>query len=137
MNITEIRVRYAETDAMAVVHHANYYLYFEVARENMIREFGISYKEMEELGIMMPLVETKCKYIDAAKYDDLLLIESKIIELTAVKVKIEYKVIKKDTGKLVATGETLQTFVDSKNFKIINLKRTREDIWNKLSKNLD
>lgn len=133
MSITNIRVRYAETDAMGVVHHANYYLYFEVAREDLIREVGISYKEIEELGIMMPLVETECKYVEAAKYDDELLIEAKIIELTAVKIRIGYVVTQKSTGKIVAKGATLQTFVDSKTFKIINIKRTQEEIWNKLS----
>lgn len=133
MSITNIRVRYAETDAMGVVHHANYYLYFEVAREDLIREVGISYKEIEELGVMMPLVETECKYVEAAKYDDELLIEAKIIELTAVKVRIGYVVTQKSTGRIVAKGATLQTFVDSKNFKIINIKRTQEEIWNKLS----
>lgn len=133
MSITNIRVRYAETDAMGVVHHANYYLYFEVAREDLIREVGISYKEIEELGVMMPLVETECKYVEAAKYDDELLIEAKIIELTAVKVRIGYVVTQKSTGKIVAKGATLQTFVDSKTFKIINIKRTQEEIWNKLS----
>ncbi|MGL5616529.1 MAG: acyl-CoA thioesterase [Sarcina sp.] len=133
MSITNIRVRYAETDAMAIVHHANYYLYFEVAREDLIREMGISYKEMEAKGIMMPLVETSCKYMDAAKYDDELLIETSIIELSAIKVRIGYIVKRKEDNKVLAKGETLQTFVDSNSFKIINLKKAKEEIWNKLS----
>lgn len=133
MSITNIRVRYAETDAMAIVHHANYYLYFEVAREDLIREMGISYKEMEANGIMMPLVETACKYIDAAKYDDELLIETNIIELSAIKVRIEYIVKRKEDNKVLAKGETLQTFVESNSFKIINLKKAKEEIWNKLN----
>lgn len=136
MSMTNIRVRYAETDAMGIVHHANYYLYFEVAREDLIKELGVSYREIEEMGIMMPLVETECKYIEAAKYDDDLIIEAKIIELTAVKVRIEYNVIKKENNKIIAKGSTLQTFVDRNNFKIINLKRVNSDLWQKLSESI-
>lgn len=133
MSFTDIKVRYAETDAMAVVHHANYYIYFEVAREDLIRESGISYKDLEDKGIMMPLIETHCKYIEAAKYDDDLVVESSIIELTPVKVRIEYVVRRKNDNTILATGNTLQTFVDSNEFKIVNLKRNNEDIWNKFT----
>ncbi|MGG7078918.1 acyl-CoA thioesterase [Clostridium sardiniense] len=133
MSFTDIKVRYAETDAMAVVHHANYYIYFEVAREDLIRESGISYKDLEDKGIMMPLIETHCKYIEAAKYDDDLVVESSISELTPVKVRIEYVVRRKNDNTILATGNTLQTFVDSNEFKIVNLKRNNEDIWNKFT----
>lgn len=134
MSFTDIKVRYAETDAMAVVHHANYYIYFEVAREDLIRESGISYKDLEDKGIMMPLIETHCKYIEAAKYDDDLVVESSISELTPVKVRIEYVLRRKSDNIILATGNTLQTFVDSNEFKIVNLKRNNEDIWNKFTK---
>ena len=133
MSFTDIKVRYAETDAMAVVHHANYYIYFEVAREDLIRESGISYKDLEDKGIMMPLIETHCKYIEAAKYDDDLVVESSISELTPVKVRIEYIVRRKNDNTILATGNTLQTFVDSNEFKIVNLKRNNEEIWNKFT----
>lgn len=136
MSMTNIRVRYAETDAMGIVHHANYYLYFEVAREDLIKELGISYKEIEEMGIMMPLVETECKYIEAAKYDDELIIQAKIIELTAVKVRIEYNIIKKENNKVIAKGSTLQTFVNRSDFKIVNMKRFNNDLWKKLSESI-
>ena len=92
MSLTRIKVRYAETDAMAIVHHANYYIYFEVAREDLIKEFGISYREIEESGLMMPLIETQCRYMDAAKYDDDLIVEASIDEITSIKVKIKYLV---------------------------------------------
>lgn len=134
MSFTKIKVRYAETDAMAVVHHANYYLYFEVAREDLIKECGISYKELEESGIMMPLVETQCKYIEAAKYDDNLVVETYISELTSVKVKIAYVVKREEDDKILARGNTLQTFVDSKTFRIVNLKKHNKELWNSLSK---
>lgn len=134
MSLTKIKVRYAETDAMAIVHHANYYIYFEVAREDLIRESGISYKELEDLGIMMPLVETQCRYMEAAKYDDDLIVEASIGEITPIKVSIKYIVRREHDNKILARGSTLQTFVDSKTFKIINLKNSNTDVWNKFIK---
>lgn len=134
MSLTKIKVRYAETDAMAIVHHANYYIYFEVAREDLIRESGISYKELEDLGIMMPLVETQCRYMEAAKYDDDLTIEASIGEITPIKVTIKYVVRRDLDNKILAKGSTLQTFVDSNTFKIINLKNAKAEVWNKLVK---
>ncbi|MBB6623780.1 acyl-CoA thioesterase [Clostridium gasigenes] len=133
MSLTKIKVRYAETDAMAIVHHANYYIYFEVAREDLIKEFGISYREIEESGLMMPLVETQCRYMDAAKYDDDLIVEASIDEITSIKVKIKYIVRREVDNKILAKGSTLQTFVDSKTFKIISLEKTNIDVWNKFT----
>ncbi|MBU3106100.1 acyl-CoA thioesterase [Clostridium gasigenes] len=133
MSLTRIKVRYAETDAMAIVHHANYYIYFEVAREDLIKEFGISYREIEESGLMMPLIETQCRYMDAAKYDDDLIVEAFIDEITSIKVKIKYIVRREVDNKILAKGSTLQTFVDSKTFKIISLEKTNIDVWNKFT----
>lgn len=133
-SISKIKVRYAETDAMQVVHHANYYIYFESAREDFIERFGIKYKKMEDMGIMMPLVETQCKYIDAAKYGDNLIIETEYDQITPIKVSLKYTVKREEDNKLIATGKTLQTFVDSSTFKIINLKKTHKEMWEKLSR---
>ncbi|GAA0121863.1 thioesterase family protein [Clostridium faecium] len=135
MSFTKITVRYGETDAMGVVHHANYYLYFEVAREDLIKELGISYKELEESGVMLPLVETQCKYIEAAKYDDNLVVEATISQLTPVKVKVAYVIRREKDNKILAKGTTLQAFVDRKTFKIINLKNFNKELWDNLMKN--
>ena len=135
MSFTKITVRYGETDAMAVVHHANYYLYFEVAREDLIKELGISYKELEESGVMLPLVETQCKYIEAAKYDDNLVVEATISQLTPVKVKVAYVIRREEDNKILAKGNTLQAFVDRKTFRIINLKNFNKELWDNLMSN--
>ncbi|MDZ4994298.1 YbgC/FadM family acyl-CoA thioesterase [Clostridium perfringens] len=132
-SISRIKVRYAETDAMKVVHHANYYIYFESAREDFIEQFGIRYKDMEDMGVMMPLVETQCKYIDAAKYGDNIIIETEYDEITPIKVGLKYTVKRESDNKLIATGKTLQTFVDSTTFRIINLKKAHPEMWEKLS----
>lgn len=134
MSKTFIKVRYAETDKMGIVYHSNYYIYFEVAREDFIEETGLKYKELEDLGIMMPLVETWCKYYLGAKYGDKLSVETKIEELTPVKVKLSYTVRRDEDNKLIAKGITLQTFVDSKSFRIINLKKKYPEVWEKFQK---
>ena len=129
---TNIVVRYVETDQMGIVHHSNYYVYFEVARDDLIKHIGMSYKDMEDLGIMMPIVETQCRYIEGAKYRDRLIIQTSIEELTPAKVIINYEVVREADNKIIARGKTLQTFVDKDSFRIINLKRIYPDIWIKL-----
>ena len=132
--VTDIRVRYAETDQMGVVHHANYYVYYEAAREDLIKEIGIRYSEMEDMGIMMPLVETQCRYIKGAKYDDELVVETSVDALTPVKIVINYNVKDKNSGEFIAKGKTTQAFVDKNSFKIINMKKENLEIWTKIEK---
>ena len=131
---SKITVRYAETDQMGIVHHSNYYVYFEAAREDFIAGAGISYKDMEDRGIMMPLVETQCRYFEGAKYADNLIIETTLEELSAVKVVLQYKVIREKDNRLLSKGKTIQAFVDKESFKIVNLKKNKPDIWSKLEK---
>lgn len=68
---TRVRVRYAETDQMGVVYHGNFFTYFEVARVEAIRELGLSYADMEKMGIILPVIEVQCRYLRPALYDDL------------------------------------------------------------------
>ena len=131
---TELKIRYAETDNMGIVHHSNYYVYFEAAREDFIGGAGISYADMEDMGVMMPIVETSCRYYEGARYADLIVVETSLEELSPVKVVLNYDVIRKKDGKILAKGKTIQTFVDKERFKIINLKRSHEEIWCKLEK---
>ncbi len=129
---TNITVRYAETDQMGIVHHSNYYVYFEVAREDLVSNVGMSYKDMEDLGIMMPIIETQCRYIEGAKYTDKLLIETFVEELSPAKVVLNYNVIREADNKIIAKGMTMQTFVDKDSFRIINLRKVHPNIWSKL-----
>lgn len=129
---TNIKVRYAETDKMGIVYHSNYYIYFEVAREDFIKAAGIEYKDMEDMGIMMPLVETRCKYHEGAKYADELIVETSLKEVSPIKVILKYDVIRKNDNKIIAEGETTQAFVDKNTFKIVNLKKKYTDIWHKI-----
>lgn len=128
---TKLTVRYVETDKMGIVHHSNYYPWFELARGDFIKKIGMKYSEMESLGIMMPLVESYCKYYEGAKYEDEIVIETSIEKITPVKVIFNYDVIRELDGKLLAKGKTTQTFID-KDFKIVNLKKKYSDLWEKM-----
>lgn len=130
-SITKIKVRYAETDQMGIVHHSNYYVYFEAAREDFIAGSGIRYRDIEDSGVMMPLVETQCRYIEGAKYDDMIRIETTMEELTPVKVCLQYSVIRELDGKQLAKGKTVLAFVEKESFKLVNLKRKFPEIWQK------
>lgn len=132
-SITKIKVRYAETDAMGIVHHANYYVYFESAREDLLALCGLTYQEIEEKGVMMPIAETQCKYYSPAKYADTLLIETTIEKFTPVQLVVNYKVTNEKSGTLIAIGKTVQGFVDRDTFKLINLKKQHLSLWNKMN----
>jgi len=111
---TTIRVRYAETDQMNVVYHGNYAQYFEVARAEAIREMGITYKDMEAMGIVMPIVELHTKFLRPAVYDDLLTIKTQLRELpTDHRIEFHHEVFN-ETGKLLTIGRIVLYFLDSK-----------------------
>lgn len=129
---TKIIVRYAETDKMGIVHHSNYLIWFEAGRTDFIKGSSISYSEMEEKGILIPLSESSCKYILGAKYEDELIIKTWIKELTPVKVEFNYSILREKDQKELTRGSTLHVFVNN-NFKIINLKKSHPEIFEKLN----
>lgn len=128
---TKLKVRYVETDRMGIVHHSNYYAWFEVGRGDFIIKSGMTYSDMEKQGVMMPLVETYCKYYEGAEYEDNIIIQTSIGEMSPVKVIFNYNVIREADGKLLAKGKTTQTFVNNQ-FKIVNLKKVHSELWEKL-----
>ncbi len=107
----QLRVRYAETDKMGYVYYGNFASYFEVARVETFRHLGISYKEMEDQGVMMPVVEYKSKFRKPALYDDLLTIKVIIKNKPAVRILFEYEVYN-EQKTLLTTGETTLVFID-------------------------
>lgn len=110
---TSIRVRYGETDQMAYVYYGNYAMYYEVARVESLRRLGVTYKELEASGIMMPVLENHSKFLGPARYDELLRIVTTIREKPTVKIKFEYEIFN-EQSKLINLGETLLVFVDSR-----------------------
>lgn len=125
---TKVRVRYAETDQMGIVYYGIYTQYFEVGRVEALRELGISYREMEEQGTMLPVVHVDMDYHRSALYDDELTIVSKITELPGVKIAFEHQVLN-GKSELLTTGKVVLVFVDSKTKKP---KRAPEDFMNKI-----
>ena len=108
---TRVRVRYAETDQMNVVYHGNYAQYFEVGRVESIRHLGISYKEMEAMGIIMPLVELHTKFLRPAHYDDLLTIRTTLKELpTDHRIEFHQEVLN-ESDKLLTIGRVVLYFI--------------------------
>lgn len=110
---TTVRVRYGETDQMAYVYYGNYAMYYEVARVESLRQLGVTYKELEASGIMMPVLENHSKFLGPARYDELLRIVTTIREKPGVKIKFEYEIFN-EQNKLINQGETLLVFVDRK-----------------------
>lgn len=110
------RVRYAETDQMGVVYHGNYAVYFEMGRVEWLRNLGVSYKKMEEAGIMLPVVSLTMNYKKPARYDDLLTVTTRFKSQTSVKIEFDYE-IHNEKGELLTTGHSVLVFVDMKTGK--------------------
>jgi acyl-CoA thioester hydrolase len=108
---TQIRVRYAETDQMNVVYHGNYAQYFEVGRVESIRQLGLSYKDMEATGVIMPVIEWTAKFLRPAHYDDLLTVRTILKELPSDhRVEFQQEVYN-ESGKLLTVGKVLLYFL--------------------------
>ncbi|MFN7312938.1 MAG: acyl-CoA thioesterase [Bacteroidota bacterium] len=114
---TQIRVRYGETDQMGVVYHGNYALFFESARTEALRAIGISYKAIEESGVMMPVHSLSFKYLKSAKYDDLITVVAKFNHMPTVRAVIEYEVYN-EANELLCTGESTLVFMDVKTNRV-------------------
>ncbi len=111
---TQIRVRYAETDQMNVVYYGNYAQYFEVGRSESIRQLGFTYKDMEAMGVIMPVVEMHSKYVRPAHYDDLLTVKTILKELpTNHRIEFHSEVYN-EAGKLLTIGRVVLYFINSK-----------------------
>ncbi len=113
---TSLRVRYAETDQMAYVYYGNYPQYFEVARVEALRSLGLSYKKIEEEGVMLPVLKLEVKYIAPAKYDDLLRIQTKIAEMPKSRITFEHEIFN-EAGDLLTLGKVELVFVNIKSGK--------------------
>jgi acyl-CoA thioester hydrolase len=109
---TKVRVRYAETDKMSYVYYGNYASYFEVARVEALRDLGMSYKQMEEEGFMLPVLEYKVKYLKPALYDDLLTIRTTIPVMPSVRIVFQYEIFNEE-NVLLTTAETTLVFIEA------------------------
>lgn len=106
----QIRVRYSETDAMGFLHHANYFVYFEEGRTELLRAQGGNYREMEEQGLYMVVVSLECKYRKPARYDDVLTLRTRVVRITPAKIEHEYQITR--GGELLTEARSILACVD-------------------------
>lgn len=124
------KVRFVETDAMGVVHHSNYFRWFEMGRVEFLRTVGILLTELMKEGILFPITEVSCKYHASAKFDEYILIQTEMAEVSRAKMIFTYEVRREADGALLATGRTTNLFTGSSG-KIIRLP---VDYYSKLEK---
>lgn len=118
---TQVRVRYAETDKMQVVYHGNYVEYFEVGRVEAIRTLGITYREMEEAGVIMPVIEWQARFLRPARYDDLLTVRTTLRELpTGHKITFHQEVLNA-AGQVLCAGKVLLYFMTAASMQRVDM----------------
>ena len=118
---TQVRVRYADTDQMQVVYHAKYIEYFEVGRTDAMRHIGITYKNIEQSGLVMPVVSVDCKFIRPALYDDLLTIRTSLLQLTNDHIIEFHQSVYNEMDVLLCKGKVVLYFMEKSTYQKINI----------------
>jgi acyl-CoA thioester hydrolase len=108
-----VRVRYAETDRMGVAYYANYLVWFEVGRADLLRRLGWSYRELEESGVILPVIEAHCEYRQPSRYDDELEIRTSGRVLSPVRLRFDYEVVRRADRVVAAVGRTVHAALDA------------------------
>ncbi|MEN3322456.1 thioesterase family protein [Mariniflexile soesokkakense] len=109
----QIRVRYGETDQMGVVYHGNYALYLEMGRIEWLRKLGVSYKSMEENGVMLPVISLNINYKKSAVYDDVINVKTQLKNIPTAKIEFEYEITNEE-GEILTMANTTLVFIDMK-----------------------
>lgn len=117
----EIKVRFSEVDSLLVVWHGHYIRYFEDGREAFGDQYGLGYMDVHQAGFVTPIVKSVCEHKYPLRYGDTAIIETEYVNSPAAKIIFKFKIHNKETGKLVATGETIQVFVDQKGELVLTL----------------
>lgn len=125
------RVRYAETDAMGVVHHSRFLPWLEMGRTEFIRAHGYTYRQLEQQGVLLAVIEVHIRYRAPAVYDDPILVYTRLAEFGRVRLRFEYQVYNEDTGRLLAEGSTLHAFV-GRTGQPIRVATQFPEIWERL-----
>ena len=128
---TEVRVIYADTDAMGVVYHANYLRWFEIGRTELLRDIGFPYSRFEKIPVWMPLAQAYCEYKKPAIYDDILEIVTCISEMGHASLTLEYEIVRKSTGEQLVSGYTRHGFTNDK-LKPFALKKACPELYEAL-----
>ena len=129
-SVSSVRVRYAETDQMGITYHGVYFVWFEVARVDLIRELGFSYRDLEEKeDLRLPVIEAQARFLKPSYYDDVLEIRTRLAELGGASIGFEYEVHREGTEGALATGRTGHAAVDSRG----RVRRFPEELRRRLS----
>ena len=110
----DIRVRYAETDQMGYVYYGNYAQYLEIGRVEWLRKLGVSYKQMEDSGIMLPVVKMEIHYKTPARYDDILTVHTRLKEMPSARITFQYEIYKSSSSVMIATAVVSLVFINIK-----------------------
>ena len=112
---SRLRVRYAETDQMGVVYHANHFIWFEIGRVDLMRQLGFSYRDLErDHGCFIPVVDARCRYKAPARYDDEIIVRTHLRNVRESVIHFGYELVRADNNELLAEGETMHMVLDSK-----------------------
>lgn len=125
--IYEHHAKYYETDQMGIIHHSNYIRWMEEARLFFLDKIGCSYRKMEEMGIMSPVLSVKCRYKSMVRFDDVVSVAVRIKKYNGIKLHLEYEMFNKSTNQPCTSGESEHCFLDSEG-RCISLKKEYPDI---------
>ena len=125
----QIRVRYGETDQMGVVYHGNYALYLEIGRIEWLRKLGISYRKMEESGIMLPVVSMSLNFKKSARYDDLINVKTQLKNPPTAKIEFDYE-ITSENNEVIALANVVLAFIDMKTNRPVRAPQYILDVIN-------
>lgn len=128
---TKLIARYSETDQMGIIHHSNYAVWFEAGRTDFLKKAGIPNKEIEEQGFLLPLYEMNCKFKSPARYEDEIIVKTKLEYIGKVRIVFSYQVLNAKDGSVLTTGETKHAWTN-KSLKPVNAQLLIPDIYNVL-----
>ncbi len=129
IHTTHLTVRYAETDRMGVTHHANYLVWYEQARTEFTRMLGTSYAQIEQMGLLSPLLEIETKYLLPCTYEDEIMVECRLVKASAAQMEFCYRVFKKGEEKPINTGRSRHAWVDKASFRPASLKKRAPELF--------
>ncbi|MCX6136217.1 MAG: thioesterase family protein [Ignavibacteriales bacterium] len=112
-HITDVRVRYADTDQMKFVYYGKFFEYFEQGRSDLLRAIGLPYPQIEAMGVLLPVVEAGAKYRRSARYDDLLHVQTMMLEMPMARIRLEYLVFRDHEKEPIAEGFTVHSFLNA------------------------
>jgi len=112
-SVSTVRVRYAETDQMGVAWHGHYLAWFEVGRTDLLRREGVAYRDLENEGLRLPVIEAELRFLRPARYDDVLEIRTRVVEVRGARVRFDYEVHREGTEGPLATGATAHAAIDT------------------------